>query len=118
MILVVSELGWVDFDLRCSLGWWAASVATYCPSRMVEHLKMKQPNPTVRQPESSCTSLTFHCLRYLIRKIELFGRPHNVNPNWVTLGNQLDGIVIHDEEMLSRFNEVYPDGYEIVKDTH
>ena len=26
------------------------------------------------------------------RKIELFGRPHNVNPNWVTLGNQLDGI--------------------------
>ena len=50
------------------------------------------------------------------RKIELFGRPHNANPNWVTLGNQLDGIVIHDEEMLSRFNEVYPDGYEIVKD--
>jgi mRNA (2'-O-methyladenosine-N6-)-methyltransferase len=21
------------------------------------------------------------------RKIELFGRPHNVQPNWVTLGN-------------------------------
>lgn len=50
------------------------------------------------------------------RKIELFGRPHNANPNWVTLGNQLDGIVIHDEDMLSRFNEVYPNGYEIVKD--
>ena len=29
------------------------------------------------------------------RKIELFGRPHNVQPNWVTLGNQLDGIGKH-----------------------
>ena len=30
VILVVSELGWVDLDLRCSLGmgWWAAMVAT------------------------------------------------------------------------------------------
>ena len=26
------------------------------------------------------------------RKIELFGRPHNVQPNWVTLGNQLGTI--------------------------
>jgi mRNA m6A methyltransferase catalytic subunit len=26
------------------------------------------------------------------RKVELFGRPHNVQPNWVTLGNQLDGV--------------------------
>ena len=24
------------------------------------------------------------------RKLELFGRQHNVQPNWVTLGNQLD----------------------------
>ena len=31
VILVVSELGWVDLDLRCSLGWWAAKVAAYCP---------------------------------------------------------------------------------------
>jgi mRNA (2'-O-methyladenosine-N6-)-methyltransferase len=37
------------------------------------------------------------------RKIELFGRPHNVQPNWVTLGNQLDGVVIHDPEMLARW---------------
>ncbi len=49
------------------------------------------------------------------RKIELFGRPHNVQPNWVTLGNQLDGIVIHDEDMLARFSDVYPEGYELVK---
>ena len=39
---------------------------------------------------------------FLSRKLELFGRPHNVQPNWVTLGNQLDGVVIHDEEMLRK----------------
>ena len=32
-------LGWVDLDLGSSPGWWAATVATYCPSRMVEHPK-------------------------------------------------------------------------------
>jgi len=26
------------------------------------------------------------------RKLELFGRQHNVHPGWVTLGNQLDGV--------------------------
>ena len=49
------------------------------------------------------------------RKIELFGRPHNVQPNWVTLGNQLDGIVMHDQEMLERWNARYPQGYDLVK---
>ena len=49
------------------------------------------------------------------RKLELFGRPHNVQPNWVTLGNQLDGVVLHEPEMLGKFNEAYPDGYELVK---
>ena len=49
------------------------------------------------------------------RKIELFGRPHNVQPNWVTLGNQLDGIVIHDEDMDNRWKSSYPNGYEIVE---
>ena len=29
------------------------------------------------------------------RKIELFGRPHNVQPNWITLGNQLDGVFFY-----------------------
>ena len=55
---------------------------------------------------------------YLTRKIELFGRPHNVQPNWVTLGNQLDGVVIHDEEMLRRWHEVYPNGYNIAENIH
>ena len=50
------------------------------------------------------------------RKIELFGRPHNVQPNWVTLGNQLDGVLIHDPEMLARWNKEYPNGYNIAED--
>ena len=49
------------------------------------------------------------------RKIELFGRPHNVNPNWVTLGNQLDGVMIHDAELLDRWNKIYPNGYNITE---
>ena len=38
---LVEYLGWVDLDLGSSPGWWAATVATYCPSRMVEHSKSK-----------------------------------------------------------------------------
>ena len=37
----VSDLGWVDLDLGGSPGWWAATVATYCPGRVVEHHKSK-----------------------------------------------------------------------------
>ena len=48
VILVVSELGCVDSDLRCSPGLWAATVATYCSSRMVEHLKMKSTQPNCK----------------------------------------------------------------------
>ncbi|KAM9330012.1 N(6)-adenosine-methyltransferase catalytic subunit METTL3 [Gastrophryne carolinensis] len=44
------------------------------------------------------------------RKIELFGRPHNVQPNWITLGNQLDGIHLLDPDVVGRFKQQYPDG--------
>ncbi|XP_069797211.1 N6-adenosine-methyltransferase subunit METTL3 isoform X2 [Narcine bancroftii] len=44
------------------------------------------------------------------RKIELFGRPHNVQPNWITLGNQLDGIHLLDPDVVTRFKKRYPDG--------
>ncbi len=63
------------------------------------------------------------------RKVELFGRPHNVNlknfnsfkskklifsskvkPNWITLGNQLDGVRLIQPEVVKRFKEKYPDG--------
>ena len=52
---MVSELGWVDWDLRCSPGWWAATVATYCPCRMVEHLNSKS-----TQPNCETTRITLY----------------------------------------------------------
>ena len=36
--LVVEHLGWVELDLGSSPGVWAAALATYCPSRVVEYL--------------------------------------------------------------------------------
>ncbi|XP_047520302.1 N6-adenosine-methyltransferase subunit METTL3 isoform X2 [Pieris napi] len=44
------------------------------------------------------------------RKIELFGRPHNVQPNWITLGNQVDGVRLVDPELMAAFKKRYPDG--------
>lgn len=44
------------------------------------------------------------------RKIELFGRPHNVQPNWITLGNQVDGVHLIDPHLIKAFKKRYPDG--------
>ncbi|CAK6438458.1 unnamed protein product [Pipistrellus nathusii] len=45
-------------------------------------------------------------------KVELFGRPHKVQPNWITLGNQLDPVGIHllDPDVVAQFKQRYPDG--------
>lgn len=45
------------------------------------------------------------------RKIELFGRPHNVQPNWITLGNQVDGVHLIDPMLIKAFRKRYPDGH-------
>ncbi|KAF4522221.1 hypothetical protein B566_EDAN007372 [Ephemera danica] len=44
------------------------------------------------------------------RKIELFGRPHNVQPNWITLGNQVNGVKLVDPDLKKAFQKRYPDG--------
>lgn len=44
------------------------------------------------------------------RKIELFGRAHNCQPNWMTLGNQLDGIHIIEPDIAASFWAKYPNG--------
>ena len=46
------------------------------------------------------------------RKVELFGRPHNVQPNWVTLGNQLDGTRLIEPDVVKRYKERYPNGHD------
>ncbi|THD18340.1 N6-adenosine-methyltransferase 70 kDa subunit [Fasciola hepatica] len=47
------------------------------------------------------------------RKLELFGRPHNLQPNWITLGNQLDGTYLVDPAVVERFKRHYPNGLDM-----
>lgn len=42
------------------------------------------------------------------RKCELFARPHNRRPGWISLGNQLPGIYV-ETSILDKFNQRYPD---------
>jgi mRNA (2'-O-methyladenosine-N6-)-methyltransferase len=44
------------------------------------------------------------------RKIEIFGRKHNVRPGWTTLGNQLGPVdVIWEDDLRARLRERYPE---------
>lgn len=43
------------------------------------------------------------------RKLEIFGRSHNIRPGWLTLGNQLDGIRLSDTETIDCYQREYPD---------
>ena len=44
----VVHLGWVHFNFGSSPGWWAATAAFYCPSRMVESPKSELTQPRCR----------------------------------------------------------------------
>ena len=55
---VVAHLGWVDLDLGSSPGKWAATVATYCPSQMVQHSKYAS-----TQLRSATTFVTLYTCR-------------------------------------------------------
>lgn len=41
------------------------------------------------------------------RKLELFGRMHNIRNGWVSLGNQLNNTYIVDPELKARFEHAY-----------
>ena len=43
------------------------------------------------------------------RKLEIFGREHNTRPGWVTLGNQLPGARLGDDNLRRRFLQRYPE---------
>ena len=45
------------------------------------------------------------------RKIELFGRPQNCMPGWMTLGNQLPEEYILSADIREQFNKAYPHKY-------
>ncbi|CCE64243.1 hypothetical protein TPHA_0H00330 [Tetrapisispora phaffii CBS 4417] len=38
------------------------------------------------------------------RKLEIFGRNHNVRPGWLTIGNQLTGNCIHEMDVQERYD--------------
>jgi mRNA (2'-O-methyladenosine-N6-)-methyltransferase len=46
------------------------------------------------------------------RKLELFARPHNLRPGWVSIGNQLPGTRLTEERMRAAYGQRYPDGHE------
>lgn len=43
------------------------------------------------------------------RKIEIFGRKHNIWPGWFTIGNQLPKSKIVEKDIIERYNKTYPD---------
>ena len=42
------------------------------------------------------------------KKVELFGRPDNCMPGWLTLGNQLMDVRLKDPEIIARYKKAYP----------
>ena len=42
------------------------------------------------------------------KKIELFGRPDNCMPGWLTLGNQLADVRLSDRQIIARYKKAYP----------
>ncbi len=42
------------------------------------------------------------------KKIELFGRPDNCMPGWLTLGNQLTDVRLKDKNIIARFKKSCP----------
>lgn len=42
------------------------------------------------------------------RKLEIFGRKHNLQEGWVTLGNQLDGSHLCDPRLIENMRKYYP----------
>ncbi|GAW79179.1 hypothetical protein, conserved [Plasmodium gonderi] len=61
---------------------------------------------TSRKPDEIYTLIERLCPQNL--KIELFGRPHNIRSNWITLGNQLNGVVLHHPQIKERYNKIAP----------
>jgi mRNA (2'-O-methyladenosine-N6-)-methyltransferase len=42
------------------------------------------------------------------KKIELFGRPDNCMPGWLTLGNQLTEVRLKDPQIIADYKRAYP----------
>ena len=43
------------------------------------------------------------------KKVELFARPHNRKSSWLSLGNQLPGTYVYEDDLIKRWNQAHPD---------
>lgn len=43
------------------------------------------------------------------RKVELFGRKHNIRPGWFTVGNQLPPTRLEEQDVIDKYNKRYPE---------
>ena len=43
------------------------------------------------------------------RKLEIFGRDHNIRPGWFTIGNQVTGSCIHEVDVKRKYKAAFPD---------
>ena len=73
-----------------------------CICSSASHVQVRE---TSRKPDEMYSLL--ERLSPGTRKLEIFARPHNVQPGWVCLGNQLDGTKIADPEMLAAYTKAY-----------
>ena len=53
---LVANLGWVELNLRSSLGRLVNTVGSYCPGKMVEHSKPMSAKPSPRPDGTPCMS--------------------------------------------------------------
>ena len=81
--LVVEYFGWVGLDLGSSPDWWAATVATYCPSRMVEHSKSKSTQPRYKVFNHQSRPVLIHITCILNYEWHMF-----INRTFVTLSTR------------------------------
>ena len=56
------RLGWVDLDLGSSPGWWAVTVAPYCPSGWWNIPNLSQPNPVADLTPPPCILIMLACM--------------------------------------------------------
>lgn len=52
-----------------------------------------------------------------VRKLEMFGRKHNRRKGWMTVGNQLDGIRLFEQDVVDRWNQASPEQMTCVSDS-
>lgn len=43
-----------------------------------------------------------------VRKLEMFGRPHNLRDGWITVGNQLGNVHLTDPDLIEKFSKPIP----------